>query len=212
MKLRVKLRCAALALPLLLVTAVQAATVIWPAVSFGQMDAANYFIASDISPGGDAWITFEVVQGPDYMFAMQGNNMTLGIRHWWFAPQYGTAIDASAMEDADYLVNADPVEFGSIYMPLNQVFYLGFQLDGPPAPDYPHPPLYYVYGWASLLWDGTELTLVDSAAETTGVGIYAGTYDAIPEPTSAGLLLAGIAAALLRRRRPHSRLRSGDGG
>ena len=138
--------------------------------------------------------------------------MTLGIRHWWFATQYGTAIDASAMEDADYLVNADPVEFGSIYMPLNQVFYLGFQLDGPPAPDYPHPPLYYVYGWASLLWDGTELTLVDSAAETTGVGIYAGTYDAIPEPTSAGLLLAGIAAALLRRRRPHSSLRRRDGG
>ena len=56
------------------------------------------------------------------------------------------------------------------------------------------------YGWAALLWDGMELTLVDSAAETTGAGIYAGTYDAIPEPTSAGLLLVGIAAALLRRK------------
>ncbi len=96
---------------------------------------------------------------------------------------------------------------GTVNIDINQIFYLGFWLDadagGAPSD---------IYGWAALRWDGAALTLVDSAAETTGVGIYAGTYDAIPEPATAGLLLAGIAAALLRRRRPHSRLRSGDGG
>jgi len=79
------------------------------------------------------------------------------------------------------------------------VFYLGFQLDAPPNPAFPDVPV-FIYGWAALLWDGTELTLVDSAAEMSGVGLYAGTYNAIPEPSAAGLLLVGVAALVVRRR------------
>ena len=189
-----------------------AASVIWPAVGMGRIDESHYGIGTGVSPAGGATIGIELLIGAGSDVSMQTYDMTLGIRQLWFASEYGAAVDSSALADADFLANLEMEDFGPIGVPLNQVFYLGFQLDGPPAPDYPHPPLYYVYGWASLLWDGTELTLVDSAAETTGVGIYAGTYDAIPEPSAAGLLLVGIAAALLRRRRPHSSLRSGDGG
>jgi len=134
--------------------------------------------------------------------------MTIGIGHRWFATQYGAVLDASALLNADFLLNGDTMEFGSIEMPYNQVFYLGFSLDeGPLSGPYNNTPDHYIYGWAALLWNGTELTLVDSAAETTGVGIYAGTYNAIPEPSAAGLLLAGLAAFAMRRR--HKRRPSG---
>ena len=48
-----------------------------------------------------------------------------------------------------------------------EIFHVGFRLDGtdPVPPDYTTPS-YYIYGWASLLWDGATLSLVDSAAET----------------------------------------------
>ena len=199
MKLCVKLRCTALALPLLLGTAAQAATVVWPAVDFEYIDATTCAIGSDISLGG-AGVWLEVVSDPGPKFSLQANDITIGIGHRWFATQYGAALDASALVSADYLANADTMEFGSVDMPFNQVFYLGFCLDGPPIPTFPYSPSYYLYGWAALLWDGTDLTLVDSAAETTGVGIYAGTYDAIPEPAVAGLLLVGLVVLAMRRR------------
>ena len=188
-----KLRYIAFALPLLLSTAASAATVVWPAVWLGTYESheSTHAIASNISPIGDVSILLEVVCGPGWEATLYGRNMTVGIRHWWFATQYGAAVDASALVNANFLVNADPMEFGSIEMPYNQVFYLGFQLDGVGA---------YVYGWAALLWNGTDLTLVGSAAETTGAGIYAGTYNAIPEPSAAGLLLVGLAALAMRRR------------
>jgi hypothetical protein len=194
-------RCAAFVLPLLMGTAAQAATVVWPAVRFGPYESydSTHAIASNISPVGDVAVWLEVVCGPGWDATLYARGMTVGIRHWWFATQYGAAVDASALVNANFLVNADPMEFGSIEMPYNQVFYLGFQLDAPPNPAFPDVPV-FIYGWAALLWNGTDLTLVDSAAEMTGAGIYAGTYNAIPEPSAAGLLLAGLAALAIRRR------------
>ncbi len=174
----------------------KAATVVWPAVGLGRYSNFSYVIGSQVSPVGDAAIWFELYSGAAPTMSMQTDDMTIGIAHLWFATEYGVAVDSSAMADADYLANLETEEYGPIDVPLNQVFFLGFRLDGS------DPPVsYYIYGWAALLWDGTQLTLVDSAAETTGVGIYAGTYDAIPEPTTAGLLLAGLAVLAVRRRR-----------
>ena len=203
MKLCECLRCAVLVLPLLLSPAAQSATVVWPAAILMpySFDTATHVIGSDVSPGGGTGVLLELLSGPGPAFSLQADNMTAGIIHMWFATQYGAAVDESAMAGADFLARSDTMEFGSIGVPLNQIFYLGFRLDGPPSPDYPHPPSYYIYGWAALLWNGTTLALVDSAAETTGVGIYAGTYDAIPEPTTVGLLLAGLAILAVRRRR-----------
>jgi len=200
MKRFVNLRCAALVLPLLLGTATQAATVVWPAVTLGLsgLESATHVIGSDVSLGG-AGVWLEVVCGLGLEATLHARNVTVGIGHKWFTTQYGIVLDASALVKADYLANAYTMEFGSIEMPYNQVFYLGFQLDAPPNPAFPDVPV-FIYGWAALLWDGTELTLVDSAAEMSGVGLYAGTYNAIPEPSAAGLLLVGVAALVVRRR------------
>lgn len=193
--------CAALALPLLFGTAAQAATVVWPAVQFGPDESYNstHAIGSDISPGGGAGVWLEVVCGPGLEATLYARDMTVGIGHSWFTTQYGAALDASALVNAEYLGRNDTYKLGSIEMPYDEVFYLGFQLDAPPNPAFPDVPV-FIYGWAALLWDGTELTLVDSAAEMSGVGLYAGTYNAIPEPSAAGLLLVGVAALVVRRR------------
>jgi hypothetical protein len=85
-------------------------------------------------------------------------------------------------------------EANSLSIWVNQVFYLGFWVEG--VLDYSD-----TYGWASLVWNGTSLTLLDSAMETTGVGLYAGTYTPVPEPATAGLAWIGLAACVLRRTR-----------
>ena len=89
---------------------------------------------------------------------------------------------------------------GALPITVNQPFYLAFDfplgLFNPPGNN-----LYAdMYGWAKLNYDGTSLQLLDSAAETTGVGIFAGTQDAVPEPGTLGLLLASIGAIVARRR------------
>ena len=139
--------------------------------------------------------------------------VSLACGNFWFETAVGAPIDSQAASLATPFVHNFGESYGEwtpVNLYRNRIFYLGFWLDAD-ANRIPSGTT-DVYGWASLLWDGTELTLEGSAAETTGVGLYAGTYNAIPEPATAGLLLAGIAAALLRRRRPHSSLRRRDGG
>ena len=60
------------------------------------------------------------------------------------------------------------------------------------------------YGWALFEYSYGRLTLVDSALNTGGGGIYAGTSITvpIPEPSSWALAALGV-AALLRRRHSH---------
>ena len=57
-------------------------------------------------------------------------------------------------------------------------------------------------GWTQMLYQDDGLMLIDSARETTGVGIFAGTYVAVPEPATLSLLgLGGLAVVLKRRNR-----------
>jgi hypothetical protein len=95
--------------------------------------------------------------------------------------------------EADYFVNIYTLEFDSLEMLTNEVFYLGFRLE------YDVRVGTFAYGWAALRWDGSELSMVDSAAETTGVGIYAGTHTPVPEPATGALALAGLVPLVLRR-------------
>ena len=62
---------------------------------------------------------------------------------------------------------------------------------------------WYRYGWVELGYNGTDIYIVNSAMETTGLGIYAGTGSVIPEPATALLALSGL-ALLWRRRRKSS--------
>ena len=185
----------------------QGSIVTWPSAGLSTWPWGSYTIYSFLAEeyAGGAGVDFEVQDNGT--LSLTATSVTVAVGHLWYETAYGAPVDANAVSVATpFADNIIPTR-GTVNIDINQIFFLGFWLDadagGAPSD---------IYGWASLLWDGTELTLVDSAAETTGVGIYAGTYDAIPEPSAAGLLLVGIAAALLRRRRPHSSLRSGDGG
>ena len=61
------------------------------------------------------------------------------------------------------------------------------------------------YGWVELGYKDGEVYVVSSAQETTGLGLYAGTGTAIPEPSTTLLALSGLAVLCLRRRKIHGR-------
>ena len=123
---------------------------------------------------------------------------TVGIGHSWYAVAESTAIDA------DFASNTTP--FYSIYDSGNfsqsidmssQPFMLAFWLDanGTDVPDTND-----TFGWAKFTYDGSTLNLIDSAAENDGVGIYAGQYQQVPEPSSVLLLTMGAGGILFYRR------------
>ncbi len=58
------------------------------------------------------------------------------------------------------------------------------------------------YGWAQFEWKNGVLSLVNSAINLEGGGIYAGTdrTTPVPEPSTAMLALAGLALLIKRRR------------
>ena len=128
---------------------------------------------------------------------LTANNGTLGISQWWFPVQYGELIDFDSLNPDDPLaiINTSQIEFGSIQLNYDEPYYLGFCV-GYPQWDYAD------YGWVEFLFDGDVVSVLSSATERTGLGIYAGTGMAIPEPATAGLLILG-ASVLAWRRRPH---------
>ena len=98
----------------------------------------------------------------------------------------------------------------NLTIPAQESIFLAFAIAYPPMP--PLTTNYYVfwYGWMELVYDYNEKGVMDvfiraSGIETTGRGIFAGTYTAVPEPSSAPLALSGV-ALLLRRRRNKSTL------
>lgn len=143
--------------------------------------------------------TWGIEYGIDYV-ELHANNGTVGISHQWFEVTYGELIDASTAANSDALariITAQPVEFGSLRIFEGYPCYLGFQLGGYAASGYTAE-----FGWAELSYDGIDVSLVASATERTGLGIYAGTGTAIPEPATAGLLLAGAWGMAWRKRKP----------
>jgi len=58
------------------------------------------------------------------------------------------------------------------------------------------------YGWIEFGYNGANVFIVNSAVETTGLGIFAGTGNVVPEPSSVLLALSGFSLLLLRRRKP----------
>ena len=116
-----------------------------------------------------------------------------GLKSSWFPISYGMLVDQNAATHGDVFYDqiggmpGNPVE-----LTFNVPLYLGFCL----GMDYESA----WYGWVELQYDGAGILALSSAVERTGLGIYAGTGTAIPEPATAGLWLLGAAGLVWRKR------------
>ena len=127
---------------------------------------------------------------------LAAENGTVGVSHSWFPVLYGSLVDDAAWRNApDYLANIyESYELGSIHLNEGESIYLGIQLGS--MEFFPNQ---VEYGWVELLYDGAAISLVSSATERTGLGIYAGTGTAVPEPTTGGFMLVGALGLIWRR-------------
>lgn len=126
---------------------------------------------------------------------LYGYGGTVGISHKWFEVEYGDLVDWDLSESADPFAGIDPPVGGSIHLNYGETAYLGYRLGGTTSfPD-------AEYGWVELYFDGNEVSVVSSAIERTGLGIYAGMGVAVPEPAAMGLLGAGVLALIWRKRK-----------
>ncbi len=157
---------------------------------------------TDLTGVSDAGIEGTMI--PDYLLdnvLLLTDRGTIACAHSWFPVAYGSLVDETAWQTAtNFLADfSDACNLGSLTLVKDESLYLGFRLDG-----HDYAP-YKEYGWAELLYDGATVSVISSATERTGLGIYAGTGVAIPEPATAGLLMIGAGVLAWRRRPPPNR-------
>ena len=126
---------------------------------------------------------------------LEANALAVGMTYRFFETDYGAAIDWVHAEAAAAFADSLTGESNGLYFDVGQTIYLGFRLGN--NTQFP----YAEYGWAQLYFDGDRVSILSSATERTGLGIVAGTGQAIPEPATTGLLLLGAAALAGRRRK-----------
>ena len=166
-----------------------ASVVEWNTVSGGG-GRTNFGLYTDLTGSSDVGI--EGTTTPNDLLdiiILSTEGGTVACAHSWFPVIYGSLVDELAWQSAtDFLADiGDSYDLGSLTLTTGESLYLGFRLDA-----YGFPPYNREYGWAELLYDGTTISVVSSATERTGLGIYAGTGTAIPEPSSAVLLTIGV--------------------
>ncbi len=121
-------------------------------------------------------------------------NALAGIAFRFFEVSDGELVDFARSESANIVFGNDGATHDPYLFDFDQTVYLGFRLGWPEYNS-------AEYGWARLYFDGDTLSVTASATERTGLGIYAGTGTAIPEPTSMEFLLMGAAGILWKRNR-----------
>ena len=142
----------------------------------------------------------------DSNLVLRPTNYSVGIGHVWYSVTPGTAIDSAFAASAPAFANAFTGDLsGRIQLSLGQTFLLGFWLD---ANGNSNPGSGDRFGWARFTYNSSGLSLVDSAIESTGTGIIAGTTTVVPEPSTVWLFLvvaAPILIAFSRAAKPDGR-------
>ena len=136
----------------------------------------------------------------------------------WVRMNEGDLVDKTTTQNADtYFIHAisDPVSGACdihaddiIECPIDASFrfYLGFATSVC-IEKYDETGMFdqrIYYGWAQFEWGNGSLSLVNSAINSEGGGIYVGTdrTTPVPEPSSAAFAVLGVALLLRRRRLP----------
>lgn len=138
---------------------------------------------------GDNWVN--VAEG-ELIDASTTRNQEHYFLHGW--------LDDGA--DGTYNPRADD----PITAPYNSTFdfYLGFATAAEYTGSWADPWKYVYYGWAQFTYSKGTITLVDSALNTEGGGIYAGTGITTPVPEPATGILSFLGILLLIRPRKDS--------
>ena len=165
-------------------TASAPAAVEWDTV-LGTFDGTDFTLSTGMNTSYEAGIWGTILLDGGGLWAdLTADNATIGLDHQWFLMDYGALVDAAALATSRPFVPYSDPEYATVRLNLNQSFYLGFQLGSTE-----HLPYAVQYGWAELLFDGASVSVASSATERTGLGIYAGTGQAFPEPATAGGVL-----------------------
>lgn len=187
------------------------ADILVPGANFGNLDG-TYYIAFDNGLDVDdeqfffASIPLELAAGGPSSGVLQsgaGGSLTPG--HMWYAVAVGQVLDPAFVQNSPtaFAVAFEPdyahVAEEPLQVSVSEPFYLGVWIA---QGRFAVPSSGDVFGWAELVYDGTSLRLLDSAAENARPGIFVGRYEAVPEPSSV-LLFAFGAMSLYRRLRPH---------
>ena len=141
--------------------------------------------------GGDGAIVSLTI---DDNFELRPTAYSVGIGHVWYSVTPGTVIDPAFATSAPAFVNSFTGYLGGrIQLAVGQSFLLGFWLD---ANGNSTPGSGDRFGWASFTYQQSGIILNSSAIESTGAGIIAGTTTAVPEPSTAILLVIGVTALI----------------
>ena len=173
----------------------------WNTVS-GSFSASDFTINTSSLLGYDIRFWGSISYGGNKS-TLVTEDMLASLYQKWVPMSYGDLIyDASIAEGIPLADNANYYDWYPLVLDMNVPCYLGFQIgenDGSPE--------FAEYGWVELFYDGTTISVGSSATERTGLGIYAGTGSAIPEPTTAGMLLIGAMGLAWKRRMQKHELR-----
>ncbi len=152
---------------------------------WGGGNSTSFWVSTESAGGLGAGIMGLLIDNGSGA-TMTAEDGTIGIAHCWFPVEFGSLVDAHAWKNStNPLANFyDIIEYGSTSLAKGVPMYLGLQLG---RSDF----IELEYGWAELLYDGSSISIISSATERTGLGIYAGTGTAIPESSSAGLFIIG---------------------
>lgn len=172
----------------------------WSVVDIGtdtwipEFGYGSYVTLSTDVHNGDGVCVWSTIQQDGSAARLDAVTSLIGLGSSWFPVSHGMLVDKNAATSGDaFYDQIGGTPSTPIDLLFNEPFYLGFCL----GMDYDSS----WYGWVELQYDGEAVSALSSAVEKTGLGIYAGTGTAIPEPATTGLLLLGAAGLVWRRRR-----------
>jgi len=123
----------------------------------------------------------------------------------WYTVNEGQVIDAALVATTTpYVSNCGPYNPTTLTLSIGDRFLLGVWLD---ADDNNTTSAGDCYGWVRLERTATGLNLVDSGVADSGVGIIAGTFETVPEPSTFALIFFALGPITLWQilRRAHGR-------